>query len=122
MITVVIIGILATAAIVKYGPVTEKGYSAEAYSALAQIVSAENSYRADYNTYTTSLGNLDLGDGATAVTADTFSQNFRYTISSTVLSAYARADNVKSGSKATKDYYMCLNGGKKSVNVAPSCP
>lgn len=113
MIIVVIIGILATTAIIKYGPVTEKAYSAEAFSMLAQIASAENVYKIENNVYTSTLGNLDLDS--------TTSANFTYSVPSTnATSGYARAAH---GSKPAKDYYMCLNGGRQVVGTAPTdCP
>lgn len=121
MIAVVIIGILATLAVVRYGPVTEKAYSAEAYSVLAQIASAENSYMAEFNVYTSNISLLDIGNAATNGT--NLSPNFNYTIPSTnAISGYARADRAKTN-KATRDYYMCLSGGKTRVNAPPSpCP
>ena len=120
MIAVVIIGILATLAVAKYGPVSEKAYSAEAYSVLAQIVSAENSYRVEFNVYTSDITRLDIGSSTT--TGTNLSTNFNYTVPSTnVSSGYAMANRAKTN-KATKNYYMCLNGGKRSAGTVPGCP
>lgn len=117
MITVVIIGILATIAVVRYGHVTEKAYSAEAFSSLALIVSAENSFKVEHGVYTATLSDLDL-DNTTNI-----SPNFTYTIPDIDFTrGHAMADNSKTN-KATNDYYMCLNGGKRIVNVkTPLCP
>jgi len=117
MIAVVIIGILATLAVAKYGPVSEKAYSAEAYSVLAQIASAENSYIAEFNVYTSDITRLDIGSSTT--TGTNLSTNFNYTVN--VSSGYARADRTKTN-RATQNYYMCLNGGKRSAGTVPSCP
>ena len=112
IIVVVIIGILAGLALIKYGPVTEKARSAEAYSKLANIVSAENAYKLENNVYTATIANLDIDI--------LVSNNFTFSVPSiNNSSGYAKA--TKQGN-ATKDYYMCLNGGKQSVGSAPSCP
>lgn len=110
IIIVVIIGILSTLAIVKYKDVTEKAYSAEAFSMLGQIASAENVYKVENNAYTNALGSLDLDS--------TTSTNFTYSVDTGV--GYAKAIH---GSKPKNDYYMCLNGGGQFTGTAPgSCP
>ncbi|PIP18710.1 MAG: hypothetical protein COX41_06785 [Candidatus Omnitrophica bacterium CG23_combo_of_CG06-09_8_20_14_all_41_10] len=111
IIVVVIIGILAGLALIKYGPVTEKARSAEAYSALANIVGAENAYKLENDVYTATLINLDIDIPV--------SQNFTFSVPNTTGSGYAKA--TKKGA-ATKDYYMCLASGKQSVDAIPSCP
>ena len=121
MITVVIIGILATMAIVKYGPVSEKAHSAEAYSILAQIASAENVYRLEGGSYTSTIADLDI-DTPT-------SQNFTFSVPSTSSTAAYVSARCITG-KATKSYCVCLRGGKQgsasSCNSSsacnPSCP
>ncbi len=109
IIVVVIIGIIAGVALIKYGPVTEKARSAEAYSALANIVSAENAYKLEKNVYTATLTDLDIDPPV--------SNNFDFSVNTG--SGYATA--AKKGS-ATKNYYMCLGSGKQSAGSAPSCP
>ena len=110
-IVVVIIGILAGLALSKYGPVTEKARSAEAYSKLANIVSAENAYKLENDVYTATIADLDIDTPV--------SQNFTFSVPDATASGYAKA--TKQGN-ATKDYYMCLNGGKQSAGSAPACP
>ncbi len=113
-LVVVVVSVLASVAMIKYGPVTEKAYSAEAFSMLAQIVSAENAYQAENSSYTTDLALLDLDNTA--------SMNFNYSINAGL--TYAEADRTKTN-KAKNNYYMCLNGGKQTVGsptATVSCP
>ena len=56
LIVVVIIGILAAIAIPKFANTKEKAYIASMKSDLRNLVNAEESYFADYVTYTTALG------------------------------------------------------------------
>jgi prepilin-type N-terminal cleavage/methylation domain-containing protein len=114
IITVTIIALLASIVVVKYGPISEKARSAEAYSILAQIVSAENTYQLESstNSYSGDLSLLDI-DLPT-------SQNFTFTVDTGA--GYAKADHTIAGGRATKDYYMCFSGGKTSVNSVPTCP
>jgi prepilin-type N-terminal cleavage/methylation domain-containing protein len=120
IITVVIIGILASVSIVKYGPVSEKARSAEAYSVLARIASAENVYRLEYNVYTSTMNNLDIDAPV--------SNNFTYEVTSTNLeSGYASAKGISG--RANNSYGMCLKSGKKNTTPClvnstcnPRCP
>jgi prepilin-type N-terminal cleavage/methylation domain-containing protein len=57
LIVVVIIGILAAIAIPKFANTKEKAYIAAMKSDLRNLVTAEESYFADYTTYTKDLGN-----------------------------------------------------------------
>jgi prepilin-type N-terminal cleavage/methylation domain-containing protein len=114
LIVMVVVGILATIATARYTGVLEKGYSAEAYSALAQIVSAENVYKLENTDYTTTFTDLDLD----ITDPENISPNFKYSVSSTAADAYAKADHTKTN-KATNDYYMCLNGGNHSTSCPP---
>lgn len=111
MIIVVIIGILATLAIVRYGNVSEKAYSAEAFTALARIVSAENVFRLENNTYTTNLADLDLD----VTDPNAISPNFSYDIVNIDDSCYARANHF---AKPTNDYYMCCVNGRQGKTAA----
>ena len=54
LIVVVIIGILAAIAIPKFASTKQKAYMAAMKSDLKNFVTAEESYFADYNTYSTS--------------------------------------------------------------------
>ena len=114
MITAVIIGILATTAIIKYGPVAEKARSAEAYSVLARIASAENVYRLENSAYTNNIGSttpLDI-DPPT-------SQNFTFDVTSTNLTTgYVSAIGIVG--RATKSYGMCLRTGETAVYAVNS--
>lgn len=56
LIVVVIIGILAAIAIPKFANTKEKAYVASMKSDLRNMVTAEESYFADYTTYTANLG------------------------------------------------------------------
>ena len=59
LIVVVIIGILAAIAIPKFANTKEKAYLAAMKSDLRNLVTAQESYFADYVTYTTSQANLN---------------------------------------------------------------
>ena len=58
LIVVVIIGILATIAIPKFANTKEKAYLASMKADLRQMATAQESYLAEYYTYTTDLGTL----------------------------------------------------------------
>jgi len=59
LIVVVIIGILAAIAIPKFANTKEKAYIAAMKSDLRNLVTAQESYFADYVTYTSSQANLN---------------------------------------------------------------
>ena len=59
LIVVVIIGVLASIAIPKFGSTKEKAYMASMKADLRNLVTAEEGYLADYVTYATTLGNLN---------------------------------------------------------------
>ena len=66
LIVVVIIGILAAIAIPKFANTKEKAYIASMKSDLRNLVTAEESYFADYVTYTSNLGtNYNTSAGVT---------------------------------------------------------
>ena len=74
LIVVVIIGSLASIAIPKFGSTKEKAYMASMKADLRNLVTAEESYLADYVTYTNTLSNLSYGVSAgTSVTLGTAS-------------------------------------------------
>src|SRR5262249_28319427 len=60
LIVVVIIGILAAIAIPKFANTKEKAYIAAMKSDLRNLVTAQESYFADYVTYTTSTGAINF--------------------------------------------------------------
>lgn len=104
LLVVTLIGIIGAIALVRYANVTEGARSAEAYSVLAQIVSAENVHQLENNSYVTCTSatcanvlNIDLPT----------SDNFDFSVPDT---AYAQATHKGS---ATRDYCMNLNGGGK---------
>jgi Tfp pilus assembly protein PilE len=112
---VVILLTLGSIAIVKYGPVNEKAYSAEAYTALAQIVSAENVYKLEGTTYTTNIDNLNIDD------PNDTSKHFTYDVTNTDHTAYATAHPI-AGTGPVNSYSMCLQGGLQSATASLSCP
>ncbi len=105
LIVVALIGILGGIALTRYANVTEGARSAEAYSVLAQIVSAENVHQLENNSYVTCTSatcadvlNIDLPS----------SDNFDFSVPAAI--TYAKATHKGS---ATRDYCMNLNGGGK---------
>jgi prepilin-type N-terminal cleavage/methylation domain-containing protein len=68
LIVVVIIGILAAIAIPKFANTKEKAYIAAMKSDLRNLVTAEESYFADYTTYTKDLGNAYSESSGVTVT------------------------------------------------------
>ncbi|MBN2830855.1 MAG: type II secretion system protein [Candidatus Omnitrophica bacterium] len=74
---------IAGVAIIRFGPMAEKARSAEAYSALAQIVTAENIYKLENDSYT-DIGNLDIDLPV--------SQNFTFSVLVTTDAGYAKAE------------------------------
>lgn len=121
-LVVVIIGIIASVAIIKYGPVIEKAYSAEAYSVLSQIASAENVYKLESST-SSYVSCANTAACNTALDLDLVSENFDLQVNTS--NKYAKADNrISSGGsgKSTYSYYMCLNGGKRSNAHISDCP
>lgn len=116
LIVVAIIGILAAIAMIRYGNVLESARQAEAYSVLAEIVSAENRYFLDgNNSYTTTITSLDC------FTAAPGSDNFTFSIPSTdASSGYAQAARISS-TGGRQSYGMCLKGGKRAGCAADTC-
>jgi len=98
ILVTVLICILGVVALIRYGAITEKAYSAEAYSVLGRIASAENVYKMEYGTYTASLTDLDIDDPV--------SPNFTYSIHSSA--AFARASR---GSGFGRNYCMYFESG-----------
>ena len=74
LIVVVIIGILAAIAIPKFANTKEKAYLAAMKSDLRNLVTAEESYFADYVTYSTSQANLNYNP-STGVTVTIANQS-----------------------------------------------
>lgn len=112
MVTVLIIT-LGGIAMVRYGNAVEKARSAEAYAALATIVSAENAYQINNstNSYTANLSELDADIPA--------SSNFTFMIGSAGSNA-GFACAIRNG-QAQKSYSMCLKNAKKGVSSDTSC-
>jgi len=120
MIICVIVAILATIALVVYNGLPEKARSADAYAGLSTIVSAENAYLVEHESYAdqANIGSLDIDIPV--------SSNFDFVISSNDTdSGYASA---KGKGNATKSYGMCLKTAKKisctslGADCNPSCP
>lgn len=115
IIVSIIVGILASVALVQYRNVIEKSRSAEAYAILANISAAESAYNSEYNIYTASFAALDRFDGVPS------GQNFDFStaLANVVASGYVKA--VPAAGKGTTTYYLCVNGGAKGTS-APTCP
>ncbi len=95
IVSVVIIGILASIAIPRYVRVTEKGRTAEARDILGQIRSAEVAYALENNDqYTTSLPALQVSVASGACNSNYY---FRYSIAGGGASFTAAADRCTSG-------------------------
>lgn len=124
VIVLIIIGILASLALVQYNNVVEKARSAEAFSTLAVIVSAENRYLLENDSYTATIANLDAFD-ATPISANFTS----FSIGSTDTSlGYAQAARKcpAAGCGSRKSYGICLKSGKQGTcsgdTCNPGCP
>lgn len=116
VIVVVIIGVLAVVAMSQYRNVIENARSAEAYSVLAEIVSAEKRYFLDNNgSYTTTIGSLDSFSGVPVST------NFVFSVpSADASSGYAQAARINANS-GRQSYGMCLDSGKRLACATATC-
>ena len=103
LIVVTLIAILAGIAFAFYKNVLECARSAEAYSVLADIASAESAYFAENSSYTLAFGGLDRFDAAP------ISDNFTYSLTDCAGMATA-----KPGIGST-DYYMWYDGSAKGT-------
>jgi len=120
LIAAVIIA-LGSIAMVKYSKLPEKARSAEAYAALATIVSAENAYKVDdpNRAYTSNISMLDIDPPA--------SSNFSFTVNSAGSdAAYVTAIG---NANTTNSYGMCIKSAKQNNCVGgtgsscdPGCP
>ncbi len=122
LIVVVIIGIIASVAIIRYGPVSESARQAEAYAVLAEIVTAEKRYYLDNDSYTATITNLDSFSSDPSTTSD----NFNYSVPSTdATTGYAQAAR-KLATGGRLSYGMCLQSGKRAAcnlnTCNPVCP
>lgn len=125
LFVIALIGIIASIAVIRYGPVLESGRRAEAYAVLSEIVTAEKRYYldSDPSIYTATITNLD------SFTTDPNlipGRNFDYSVPSTdVSSGYAQAART-SGTGGRRSYGMCLESGKRAECDAavcnPGCP
>lgn len=107
MLVVVIIGILASVAAIRYAGAIEKGRAAEAYSVLSDITGAERVYFVENNGYTANIAGLHNFDAVPS------SDNFNFSVPSTGSSnGYAQAAR-KSSSGGRLSYGMCLSSGKR---------
>ena len=112
LIVIVLIGILAGIAMIRYGPTQESAKSAEAFSILSEIASAENRYYLENSAYTSTISDLD------SFSADPVSTHFTFSVDTG--NKYSKAA-AKVG-QAQNDYYMCIESGKTSTGSAPTCP
>lgn len=115
IVAMVIVAVLAAIGLAKYGTVIEKARSAEAYAVLSEIVAAEQRYRLEYDTFTSSINLLD------SFSSDTLSSsNFDYDIKDDDNeSGYAQA--TKKPNRGNADYCICLKTGKHGGCPA-TCP
>lgn len=97
IIVITIIGILASIALVRYGPVLEHARSAEAMATLSEIAASERAYYLDYDGYTATWSLLDRFDTAPV------SDSFTYSVDTS--GKYAQA---LSSSATGMSYGMCL--------------
>ncbi|MDO8662296.1 MAG: prepilin-type N-terminal cleavage/methylation domain-containing protein [Candidatus Omnitrophota bacterium] len=115
IIVVAIVLALSSIAIVKYGNITEKARSAEAYAVLADIAASEVSYSIEHNdAYTGTWSDLDRYNAAPA------SENFTFFLADAVSSGYVNAAHITG--RGTVDYYMCIRGGERGTIVPTNCP
>lgn len=112
IIVVVIIGILATTALVRYGPVAQNARKAEAYSVLSEIVAAERRYYLDHGCYTSTITELD------SFSSSPNSINFNFGVSAVSPDGFAMAaKNIRS----QKCYAMCLESSKTAESTVNPC-
>jgi type II secretion system protein G len=102
LIVVVIIGILAAIAIPKFANTKEKAYVASMKSDLRNLVSAEESYFADYTTYTTSKTGANINESA-GVTVTINSATGTGWTASALHSGTAKTCYIAAGGLATTD-------------------
>jgi len=112
-IVTVILGVLAAIALGYYPHGVEKAREAEAYSVLALIASAENSYRVEHNIYTNTLTLLDLFTSAPS------SKNFSFSVPDTSVNGYGQATRIDT-SGGSNSYYLCFGNGKRAPCVGSS--
>ena len=109
----VVLGVLAAIGIGYYPHAVERGREAEAYSALALIASAENSYRVEYNTYVDTLTLLDVFKSVPT------SKNFSFSVPDTSVNGYGQATRIDT-SGGSNSYYLCFGNGKRAPCVGSS--
>lgn len=103
LIVIVVVGILAAIGLVTYMGAVEQGRSAEAWTNLSSIINAEKRYYLEYNSYTSTLTNLDIEVPT--------SQNFTFSFSN----PWAIANRTSSGG-GRRSYRLNLNGTKESID------
>lgn len=109
LIVVVIIGILAAIAIPKFANTKEKAYVASMKSDLRNLVSAEESYFADYTTYTTSKTNANINESAGVTVTITAATGTGWTAT-----AYHNG--------TAKTCYIAAGGAATTDEGEPLCP
>lgn len=109
LIVVVIIGILAAIAIPKFAATKDKAKLASVKSDLKQLMTAQEAYFSDFNTYgteaqlvTAKLWSVSPGNTATAVVAGG-SSGYDATASNSTISSATSSCKVKVGQNATND-------------------
>ena len=103
LIVIVVVGILAGIGVVAYLNAIEQARAAEAWTVLSNIINAEKRYYLEYNSYTSTLTNLDIEVPT--------SSNFTFSFSN----PWAIANRV-SAEGGRKSYRLNLNGTKESIN------
>ena len=121
IIVIVLIGILASIALVRYGPTIEASRRVEAFSVLAEITAAEKRYLMDNDAYTGTITDLDTFNTDPSNTSNQ-SSNFDYSIG--VDANLADGDSsfgLAISAHGGINYYMCFGSGKKDSGAA-NCP
>jgi type IV pilus assembly protein PilA len=92
VVVIIIIGILATLGFTQYGKVIEKGRIEEARMVLGAIRSAQEAYRQEYGSYTTTASNLQVSFPSSC----TATHYFSYSVAN---GTYANATRCESSGK-----------------------
>jgi prepilin-type N-terminal cleavage/methylation domain-containing protein len=121
LIVITIIGILAGIALPRYGPMSETARSAEAFSVLSEIVSAEKRHELESSSLTNNWNDLSEYNNAAP-----HSENFIFSLAN-ALAGYVEALRINA-SNGRMSYGMCIESKKKSApcdsgaGCNPGCP
>ena len=107
ILVVIIITVLASIAVLRYGGVVEKARAAKAWSTLSDIVTAEKRYFLEGDSYTTTLTDLDIYDADPSDADDDFDYGFS--------NPWAKANRTGSGG-GRLSYHLNLDGTRESID------